>query len=106
MKSDEITAESAGETYRYRNVGSLSTFGFAALAALGALGIVAAAQGALAKATQDEVIANPPDLRQVLVAVEKRAGVDIPGTPNDAAAEQDENPQLTLSAGEQHVRAE
>ena len=106
MKNEHDTAAGAGEAYRYRNVRPLSTFAFAALAALGALGMVAAAQGLLVEATQDRVIADPPDLRKVLVAVEDRTGVDIPGTPDEGRASDDAPVKLAMSGQDEQIGAE
>ncbi|MGB3165438.1 MAG: hypothetical protein WBA68_01530 [Alteraurantiacibacter sp.] len=99
MTSETNPDAHLGDAYRYRNVRPLATFGFAALAALGALGLVAVAQGALVEATQDDVIADPPDLRKVLVAVEDRTGIDIPGTP-DKAVSAEEAPVAIIVSGE------
>ena len=95
MNSGNEPTAGAGEVYNYRNVRPLSTFAFAALAAVGALGFVAAAQLALVEATQDEVIADPPDLRRVLVAVEDRTGLDIPGARQ--SGEEGDRPATTVA---------
>lgn len=87
MKSEVDASREPGDAYRYRNVRPLQTFGFAFLAAMGALGLIAAAHGALAKATEDQVIACPPDLRDVLAEVGSRTGVRIRGVADAAEAD-------------------
>ena len=101
MDIDEDTAASGGEAYRYRNVRPFTTFALAALAAFGALALVAGAQGALVEANQDGVIADPPDLRKVLVKVEDKTGVKIPGMPRANTATADGATEIALSDGDQ-----
>ena len=91
-----------GEHYRYRNVKPLATFAFAFLAAMGALGLTAAAHEALTKATEDEVISDPPDLRKVLVAVESRTGFRIQGRDYAVGIHEDMPSEKVASGRSQH----
>ena len=106
MNIDEDTATSGGEAYRYRNVRPFTTFALAALAAIGALALVAGAQGALVEANQDGVIADPPDLRKVLVKVEDKTGVKIPGTSRAQAETTDGATEIALSDRDQAFDAD
>lgn len=94
-----------GEHYRYRNVRPLATFAFAFLAAMGAFGLTVAAHEVMTKATEDEVISDPPDLRNVLVAVESRTGFRIQGRDYAAEVDEDMPSEKVASGRSQHAGA-
>ena len=106
MISNGNAAERGSETYRYRNVRPISTFGLAGLAAISTLGLVAGPHGLLVSATEGEVIGDPPDLRNVLLAIEDHTGLHIPGTPVDGEAPEMASVAVTLSGHDQNVSTE
>lgn len=71
-QSITTTQESDNPAYRYANTKPLTVFALAAVAAVGALGMVWGAQSALANATDEAAIASPPDLKAFIGAIEDR----------------------------------
>ncbi len=68
MRNDTDT----GGDYDYRRISSRSVFGLALLAAVGAVALLGGAWHTLETATEQEKIAEPPNLKQAVEKIEEK----------------------------------
>ena len=88
--SDEISRGDDGhDAYRYANTRPLAVFALALTAAVMAVALVGAAWSGLAKATESERLADPPDLKSVVETTGAKGRYLMKGVRDDLRDDED-----------------